>query len=57
MLGFTDKYRQRQINDHSTVFSVAQKHLPGELLQAVRMPPAPVQGKKRKRLAAIAEEE
>ncbi|KAI9813506.1 MAG: hypothetical protein M1832_006304 [Thelocarpon impressellum] len=38
-------YRQRQINATTTPFSLAQRHLPRELLQEVRMPPASVKGK------------
>jgi hypothetical protein len=53
----TNWVRQRQLNDHNTIFSVAQKHLPGELLQAVRMPAAPVKGKgKKRKLGTIMEE-
>lgn len=43
--GFQDKMltgcRQRHINNSTTVFSLAQKHLPKELLQDMRlaMPP------------------
>lgn len=33
------QYRQRQIRSNSTAFSLAQKHLPRELLQELRMPP------------------
>lgn len=47
--------RQRILNPQNTVFSLAEKYLPRELLQEIRMP---VQGgvgaKKRKRAAAAA---
>lgn len=40
--------RQRQINPTTTVFSLAQQHLPRELLQELRMPPPLVPRKRRK---------
>ncbi|KAL2269544.1 hypothetical protein VTJ83DRAFT_1728 [Remersonia thermophila] len=40
--------RQRQINPRTTLFSLAQRHLPRELLQEVRMPPPIVPKKRRK---------
>ncbi|KAL2122035.1 hypothetical protein VTJ04DRAFT_2490 [Mycothermus thermophilus] len=40
--------RQRQISPSTTLFSLAQRHLPRELLQELRMPP-PVVSKKRRR--------
>lgn len=53
--------RQRLLNQNTTLFSLASKYLPRELLQEVRMPPQQVKGKKRKRTAkklqAIAEED
>lgn len=55
-----DPYRQRQITDNSTVFSLAQKMLPRELLQELRMHPMQKLKKgdrKRKRMETIAEEE
>jgi histone H3/H4 len=49
--------RQRLVNDHHTVFSLAQKYLPGELLQAVRMAPPVIKSRgKKRRLSAIQEE-
>lgn len=44
-------YRQRLLNQNTTLFSLASKYLPRELLQDVRMPPQQVKGKKRKRSA------
>lgn len=41
--------RQRQITSDSTMFSLAQRHLPRELLQELRMPIQSV-GARRKRL-------
>ncbi|KAF2741577.1 hypothetical protein EJ04DRAFT_539632 [Polyplosphaeria fusca] len=50
--------RQRQITGASTVFSLAQKLLPRELLQQLRMPPPKkLKGQKRKRMEPIREEE
>jgi len=47
--------RQRQINATTTPFSLAQKHLPRELLQELRMPPPPAASlKKRRRKPAAA---
>lgn len=37
-------YRQRQITSDATMFSLAQRHLPRELLQELKMP-VPVGGK------------
>lgn len=43
-------YRQRQIGSTSTMFSLAQKHLPRELLQELRMPlPQPTKKRREKR--------
>ena len=39
------------LNQNTTLFSVASKYFPRELLQEVRMPPQQVKGKKRKRAA------
>ncbi|KAK5654363.1 hypothetical protein OQA88_7272 [Cercophora sp. LCS_1] len=48
--------RQRQISAHMTPFALAQRYLPRELLQELRMtPPAPT--KKRKRSADVVEDE
>ncbi|KAL2127017.1 hypothetical protein VTI74DRAFT_11472 [Chaetomium olivicolor] len=48
--------RQRQINPNTTPFALAQRHLPRELLQELRMtPPAPP--KKRRRTQGEAEDE
>ena len=48
---FMNKYlqcsRQRQLNSHTTVFSRAQRHLPRELLQEIRMPVSKVQPRRR----------
>jgi hypothetical protein len=44
-------YRQRLINQNTTLFSLASKYLPRELLQDVRMVPQ-VKAKKRKRAKA-----
>ncbi|KAL2198647.1 centromere kinetochore component CENP-T-domain-containing protein [Corynascus similis CBS 632.67] len=40
--------RQRQINPNTTPFALAQRHLPRELLQELRMPPPVVPKKRRK---------
>lgn len=48
-------YRQRQIGASTTPFSLAQQHLPRELLQHIRMPvPVPV---KRRRKGAAADDD
>ena len=39
--------RQRQLNSHTTVFSLAQRHLPRELLQEIRMPVNKAQPRRR----------
>ncbi|KUI62626.1 hypothetical protein VP1G_09737 [Cytospora mali] len=45
--------RQRQVNATTTPFALAQRHLPRELLQELRMPPpAPTKTKKRRRAPA-----
>jgi histone H3/H4 len=45
-------YRQRQIGPRSSMFSLAQKHLPRELLQELRMPvPQPIKQRKAKRVS------
>ncbi|KAK4192589.1 centromere kinetochore component CENP-T-domain-containing protein [Podospora australis] len=49
-------YRQRQVNSHTTPFALAQRHLPRELLQDLRMAPPPV-SKKRRKAASGAEDE
>ncbi|KAF2275934.1 uncharacterized protein EI97DRAFT_433867 [Westerdykella ornata] len=51
--------RQRQISANTTAFSLAQKMLPRELLQELRMQPVSAKGRrqKRKRMEAIQEEE
>jgi histone H3/H4 len=44
--------RQRQIGPRSSMFSLAQKHLPRELLQELRMPvPQPIKQRKAKRVS------
>ncbi|KAF2265398.1 hypothetical protein CC78DRAFT_532469 [Lojkania enalia] len=49
--------RQRKITSNNTIFSLAQKLLPRELLQELRMHPAPkLKGQKRKRMESIEEE-
>ncbi|KAK4102148.1 hypothetical protein N658DRAFT_495504 [Parathielavia hyrcaniae] len=48
--------RQRQINPNTTAFALAQRHLPRELLQELRMPP-PAVPKKRRRAKGGAEDE
>jgi histone H3/H4 len=40
--------RQRQISTNTTPFALAQRHLPRELLQELRMPPPAVPKKRRK---------
>ncbi|KAF4124788.1 Core histone H2A/H2B/H3/H4 [Geosmithia morbida] len=49
--------RQRQIGSTSTVFSLAQKHMPRELLQELRMPIAQTTKKRRGEHGADGEEE
>ncbi|KAF1838516.1 hypothetical protein BDW02DRAFT_541533 [Decorospora gaudefroyi] len=50
--------RTRKTTDNSTSFSLAQKMLPRELLQQLRMePPIKLKGQKRKRLNPIQEED
>lgn len=42
-------YRQRQTSTTATPFALAQKHLPRELLQELRMPvPAPLKKRRRR---------
>ncbi|KAJ4140379.1 hypothetical protein NW768_001740 [Fusarium equiseti] len=49
---FTLMKRQRQIGPRSSMFSLAQKHLPRELLQELRMPvPQPIKQRKAKRVS------
>jgi len=41
-LHFSNRFnRQRRVNPHTTLFSLAQKHLPRELSQHIRMPMPP----------------
>lgn len=50
--------RERLITKNATAFSLAQRMLPRELLQELRMPPpGKTPMRKRKRMAAIPEEE
>ncbi|USP82798.1 hypothetical protein yc1106_10072 [Curvularia clavata] len=50
--------RTRKTNDNTTSFSLAQKMLPRELLQQLRMePPIKLRGEKRKRLRPIQEDD
>ncbi|KAF7537012.1 hypothetical protein G7Z17_g12937 [Cylindrodendrum hubeiense] len=50
--------RQRQIGSRSTMFSLAQRHLPRELLQELRMPvPQPTKQRRAKRAREDDEEE
>ncbi|KAI7761343.1 hypothetical protein LZL87_002158 [Fusarium oxysporum] len=50
---FTLMKRQRQIGPRSSMFSLAQKHLPGELLQELRMPvPQPAKQRKARRVSS-----
>ncbi|KAK4042183.1 centromere kinetochore component CENP-T-domain-containing protein [Parachaetomium inaequale] len=53
---FTLMKRQRQINPNTTPFALAQRHLPRELLQELRMPP-PAVPKKRRRVAKGGEDD
>jgi histone H3/H4 len=48
--------RQRQINPNTTPFALAQRHLPRELLQELRMPP-PVIPKKRRKVQGGADDD
>ncbi|KAK2600732.1 hypothetical protein N8I77_010244 [Diaporthe amygdali] len=49
--------RQRQINATTTPFALAQRHLPRELLQELRMPPpGRVKTKKRRRTPSVGED-
>ncbi len=52
------RHRQRILSTTSTAFSLVHKHLPGELLQHMRMPPpkATLQ-RRRPRLGVIDEDE
>jgi hypothetical protein len=45
------------VNATTTPFSLAQKFLPRELVQEVRMPPINVRKRKRSRMETIEEEE
>jgi hypothetical protein len=55
---FFAKCRTRKTSSSASSFSLAQKMLPRELLQQLRMEPRPkVKGQKRKRLPAVLEEE
>jgi len=57
-VALTYGHRTRKTTANSTSFSLAQKMLPRELLQQLRMePPQKLRGQKRKRLNAIQEEE
>ncbi|KAL8387309.1 hypothetical protein RB595_010002 [Gaeumannomyces hyphopodioides] len=50
--------RQRQIDSQTTVFSLAQRHLPRELLQELRMPPrAPPKKRRREARQAAADDD
>ncbi|KAK0749571.1 centromere kinetochore component CENP-T-domain-containing protein [Schizothecium vesticola] len=49
-------YRQRQVSSHVTPFALAQRHLPRELLQELRMTP-PVLPKKRRKTTHDAQDE
>jgi hypothetical protein len=52
-----DVLRTRKTSSNTTSFSLAQKLLPRELLQQLRMAPQPkLRGQKRKRLATVQEE-
>lgn len=54
----TDSHRTRKTSSNTTSFSLAQKMLPRELLQQLRMEPQPkIKGQKRKRMATIQEED
>ena len=51
-------YRTRKTTSNNTTFSLAQKMLPRELLQQLRMePPQKLRGQKRKRMNTIQEED
>ncbi|EAT91824.2 hypothetical protein SNOG_00329 [Parastagonospora nodorum SN15] len=51
-------YRTRKTTSNNTIFSLAQKMLPRELLQQLRMePPQKLRGQKRKRMNTIQEED
>lgn len=53
-----DAPRTRKTSSNTSSFSLAQKLLPRELLQQLRMEPQPkLKGQKRKRLATVQEEE
>lgn len=57
-VGLLTTSRTRATTDSSTSFSLAQKMLPRELLQQLRMePPTKLKGQKRKRLNPVQEEE
>lgn len=43
-------YRQRQVGSNTTLFSLAQRHLPRELIQELRMPiPQPTKQRRAKK--------
>ena len=48
----TKRYRQRQTSASTTPFALAQRHLPRELLQELRMPAPPPTKAPRKKAAA-----
>lgn len=50
-------YRQRQITPSNTAFSLAQRYLPRELLQEVKMPLVKVKKGKKRELEVVDEEE
>lgn len=55
---FTFFFRQRQVGGDSTMFSLAQRHLPRELLQDLRMPvPQPSKQRRAKRRRAEDEQD
>ncbi|KAK3693796.1 centromere kinetochore component CENP-T-domain-containing protein [Podospora appendiculata] len=49
--------RQRQTNAHTTLFSLAQRHLPRELLQELRMTPAPVKQRRKPHGGGVEDED
>jgi hypothetical protein len=58
MTGLADACRTRKTTNNNTAFSLAQKLLPRELLQQLRMePPRKLKSQKRKRVPATQEEE
>lgn len=57
LMHFLTYSRQRQLNANTTPFSLAQRYLPRELIQDIRMAPPPKSGARRTRRLEPVEEE